>query len=129
MAYGMGTERAAEAVELIQRARRLNPLTPAWQLHSLGYASYFASHYEQAIEALEQSAAPSLELKVIKALTYAQLGRQGPRGRGNPEGKARLHRPGLDCQRHHGARRQLGDAVPRRRAQGRLPIDEPGPTH
>jgi tetratricopeptide (TPR) repeat protein len=75
MAYAMGTEGAAEGVELIKRARRLNPLMPAWQLNSLGYASYFAGQYEQAIEALEKSGAPSLETAVFKALTYAQLGR------------------------------------------------------
>ena len=54
MAYGMGTERAAEGVELIKRAWRLNPLAPAWTMDTLGYASYFAGQYEQAIEALEQ---------------------------------------------------------------------------
>lgn len=36
MAYALGTERAAEGVELIKRARRLNPLMPTWQLNSLG---------------------------------------------------------------------------------------------
>ena len=60
---------------MIKRARRLNPLMPAWQLKSLGYASYFAAQYEQAIEALETSGEPNLETRVIKALTYAQLGR------------------------------------------------------
>jgi class 3 adenylate cyclase/TolB-like protein/tetratricopeptide (TPR) repeat protein len=81
MAYGMGTERAAEAVEMIKRARRLNPLAPAWTIEGLGYASYFAGQYEQAIEALEASGAPSLELKVLKALTYAQLGRKADAAR------------------------------------------------
>jgi TolB-like protein len=76
MAYGMGTEQAAEAVEMIKRARRLNPLAPAWTIEGLGYASYFAGQYEQAIAALEASGAPSLELKVLKALAYAQLGRK-----------------------------------------------------
>ena len=84
MAYALGTERAAEGVELIKRARRLNPLMPTWQLNSLGYASYFAGEYEQAIEALEKSGAPSLELKVLKALTYAQQGGCRAGGRGNP---------------------------------------------
>jgi tetratricopeptide (TPR) repeat protein len=81
MAYGMGTERAAEAVEMIKRARRLNPLAPAWTIDTLGYAAYFAGQYEQAIAALEASGAPSLELKVFKALTYAQLGRKGDAAR------------------------------------------------
>ena len=81
MAYALGTERAADGVELIERARRLNPLMPAWQLKSLGYASYFAGQYEQAIEALEKSGAPNLETNVIKALTYAQLGRRAEAAR------------------------------------------------
>jgi TolB-like protein/Tfp pilus assembly protein PilF len=81
MPYAMGTERAAEGVDLIKRARRLNPLMPAWQINSLGYASYFAGQYEQAIEALETSGTPSLELKVFKALTYAQLGRKADAAR------------------------------------------------
>jgi tetratricopeptide (TPR) repeat protein len=79
--YAMGTERAAEGVELIKRARRLNPLMPTWMINSLGYASYFAGQYEQAIEALESSGAPELELKVFKALTYAQLGRKADAAR------------------------------------------------
>ena len=79
--YGMGTERAAEGVDLIKRARRLNPLMPAWQLDSLGYASYFAGQYEQAIAALEKSGDPAPETRVFKALTYAQLGRQADAAR------------------------------------------------
>ena len=62
-------------MELIKKARRLNPLMPAWQVSSLGFASYFAGEYEQAIEALEKSGNPSLETTVFKAFTYAQLGR------------------------------------------------------
>jgi class 3 adenylate cyclase/tetratricopeptide (TPR) repeat protein len=76
MAYGMGTEHAAEAVEMIKRARRLNPLAPGWTIQALGFASYFAGQYEQAIAALETSGVATLELKVLKALTYAQLGRK-----------------------------------------------------
>jgi hypothetical protein len=68
-------------VELIKRARRLNPLTPAWMINSLGYASYFAGQYQQAIEALEASGDAGLELKVFKALTYAQLGREADASR------------------------------------------------
>ena len=79
--YAMGTDRAAEGVELIKRARRLNPLMPAWQLRSLGYASYFAAQHEQAINALETSGEPSMETRVFKALTYAQLGRKADAAR------------------------------------------------
>ena len=75
MAYAMGTEGAAEGVELMKRALRLNPLAPARHLSMLGFASYFAGQHEQATEALEKSGATSLETKVFKALAYAQLGR------------------------------------------------------
>jgi tetratricopeptide (TPR) repeat protein len=81
MPYAMGTERAAEGVELIQRARRLNPLMPAWMINALGPASYFAGQYQQAIEALEAAGDASLEGKVFKALTYAQLGRNADAAR------------------------------------------------
>jgi TolB-like protein len=74
MPFALGTERAAEGVELIKRALRLNPLAPAWHLKMLGKATYFTGHYEEAIDALEQSGAPDLETRVFKALTYAQLG-------------------------------------------------------
>ena len=66
---------------MIKRARRLNPLMPAWQLDGLGYASYFAGQYEQAIEALETSGDPQPGTKVFKALTYAQLGRKADAAR------------------------------------------------
>jgi adenylate cyclase len=132
MAYGMGTERAAEAVEMIKRARRLNPLMPAWQLSSLGYVSYFAGQYEQAIEALEQSAAPSLELKVIKALTYAQLGRKADAAcevqailKEKPDFTVRGYIAN-DIMEPGGSSETL--FLDGARKAG-LPIDEPGPTN
>jgi adenylate cyclase len=81
MPYAMGTERAAKAVEMLKRARRLNPLLPPSELTLLGYSSYFAGQYEQAIEALEKSGEPSRETRVFKALTYAQLGRNADAAR------------------------------------------------
>jgi class 3 adenylate cyclase/TolB-like protein/tetratricopeptide (TPR) repeat protein len=132
MAYGMGTERAAEAVEMIKRARRLNPLAPAWTIEGLGYASYFAGQYEQAIAALEASGAPSLELKVLKALAYAQLGRKTEAAR---EVKAILkERPDFtargyianDIMEPGGSSETL--FLDGARKAG-LPIDEPAPTN
>jgi len=132
MAYGMGTERAAEAVEMIKRARRLNPLMPAWQLKSLGYASYFAGQYEQAIEALEKSGAPNLETNVIKALTYAQLGRTADAAREveailkeNPDFTARGYIAN-DIMEPGGSSETLFLEGARKAG---LPIDEPGPTN
>jgi adenylate cyclase len=81
MPHAMGTERAAKAVEMLKRARQLNPLLPPSELTLLGCSSYFAGQYEQAIEALEQSGDPSRETRVFKALTYAQLGRKADAAR------------------------------------------------
>ena len=80
MAYGMGAERAAEGAELIKRARRLNPLTPAWQLHSLG-CLLFRQPARAGGRGPGAERTPSLELKVFKALTYAQLGRKAEAAR------------------------------------------------
>ena len=131
MAFGMGTERAAEGVELIKRARRLNPLMPAWQLHSLGLASYLAGQYEQAIEALEKSGSPNLETKVFKALAYAQLGRKADAAREveailkeKPDFTARAGSPTTSWS-PAAARGAFLDGA---RKAG-LPIDEPGPTN
>jgi adenylate cyclase len=132
MPFAMGTERAAEGVELIKRALLLNPLMPAWMTSMLGKASYFAGQYEQAIEALERSGAPDLETRLFKASTYAQLGRKADAAREveaildeKPDFTARgwvandIYEPGgssetlfLDGARKAG-----------------LPIDAPGPTN
>ena len=128
MPYGIGTERATEGVELIKRARRLNPLMPAWQTTQLGPAPRTSrASTSRRSRRLRRAATPSLETKVFKALAYAQLGRDADAAREaeailkeKPDFTAR----GWHRQRHHGARRQLGGAVPRRRAQGR-PADRP----
>jgi class 3 adenylate cyclase/TolB-like protein/Tfp pilus assembly protein PilF len=132
MAYGMGTERAAEAVEMIKRARRLNPLAPAWTIDTLGYASYFAGQYQEAIAALEASGAPSLELKVFKALTYAQLGRKADAAREveaileqKPDFTARGYIAN-DIMEPGGSSETLFFDGARKAG---LPIDEPAPTN
>jgi TolB-like protein/Tfp pilus assembly protein PilF len=132
MTYALGTERAAEGVELIKRARRLNPLMLAWTLNNLGFASYFAGQYEQAIEALEKSGAPSLETKVFKALTYGQLGRK--------EDAAREVEAILEEMPDFTARGWIANDImePGGSSEARflegarkagLPIDKPGPTN
>jgi tetratricopeptide (TPR) repeat protein len=132
MAYGMGTERAAEAVEMIQRARQLNPLMPTRLNNSLGYASYFARQYDQAIEALEESGEPSLESRVIKALAYAQLGRNADAGREveailkeKPDFTARGYIANDIMEPGGSAEMLFLDGA---RKAG-LPIDQPGPTN
>jgi class 3 adenylate cyclase/TolB-like protein/Tfp pilus assembly protein PilF len=132
MAYALGTERAADGVELIKRARRLNPLMLAWTLNNLGFASYFAGQYEQGIEALEKSGAPSLETKVFKALTYAQLGRKAE--------AAREAEAVLEAQPDFTARSWIANDImePGGSSEARfldgarkagLPIDQPAPTN
>jgi tetratricopeptide (TPR) repeat protein len=72
----LGTERAREAVELVRRAHRLDPLHPPSHWIGLGIVSYFAGEYEQAVEAFGKVPRPAfgLEEHVYQALAYAQLG-------------------------------------------------------
>jgi class 3 adenylate cyclase/TolB-like protein/Tfp pilus assembly protein PilF len=132
MPYAMGTGRAAEGVELIKRARRLNPLMPAWMIGSLGCASYFAGQYQQAIEALEarwgrRTRAEGLQGAHLRPARAPS--RCGARGRGDPEGKARLHGAGLDRERHLRARRSSEALFLDGARKAGLPIDQPAPTN
>jgi adenylate cyclase len=70
--------RFTEAVELLKRAIRLNPLHPAWYLYGIGLAHYGAGHYEEAVAPLRAAInrfptyiTPRRHL----AAAYAQMGR------------------------------------------------------
>ncbi|WP_284736112.1 hypothetical protein [Dongia deserti] len=71
----LGVERAAEGVELVKRALRLNPLHTPYEFMSLGITMYFARHYDEAVLALEKVPDPDLEVRVMLALSYAMVGR------------------------------------------------------
>lgn len=71
----LGVERAAEGVELVERALRLDPLHPAYDFMSLGVTTYFAARYDEAAMALEKVPDPDVEVRVMLALSYAMAGR------------------------------------------------------
>ena len=63
-----------EAIELGEKAARLNPYHPDWYKTLLGIAYYSARRYEEAIAALEGSSSVYPEDKVWLAAAFAQLG-------------------------------------------------------
>ena len=63
-----------EAVEMVERAVRLNPLYPNWYLTFLGSAYYSAHRYEDAIAAFEGSKSSYPDDAAWLAASYAQLG-------------------------------------------------------
>jgi tetratricopeptide (TPR) repeat protein len=72
-----GIERAAEAVELAERALlRLDPLHPSWQWASLGTPLYFAGRYAEAAAAFEKVGKHWVETRLMLAISYAQIGEQ-----------------------------------------------------
>jgi tetratricopeptide (TPR) repeat protein len=66
--------RAEEAVERINRAMRTNPLKAERYLALLGWSTYQAGRYEEALAALEKIEDPSGGALRNLAATYAQLG-------------------------------------------------------
>jgi tetratricopeptide (TPR) repeat protein len=73
-AMALGVEHAAEGLEIVRRALRLNPGHPAWQLNCLGVASYYAGRHEDAVAAFLEAHDPVLDNRVFLALAYAELG-------------------------------------------------------
>ncbi|OWZ91110.1 adenylate/guanylate cyclase domain-containing protein [Sinorhizobium sp. LM21] len=67
--------RGSEAVELAQRALRLNPHPPGWYYWQLGFAHYAACQYEEAVKILRMEAIYRSPSRRILAASLAQLGR------------------------------------------------------
>lgn len=67
--------RASEAIELIQRALRLNPHPAGWYYWELGLAHYSARQYEEAVKVLRMEATYRSASRRILAASLAQLGR------------------------------------------------------
>lgn len=67
--------RASDAIELIQRALRLNPRPAGWYYWELGLAHYSARQYEEAIKVLRMEATYRSASRRILAASLAQLGR------------------------------------------------------
>jgi TolB-like protein len=72
----LGVERSAQAVELAERALRLDPLHPSSTWISLGVPLYFAGRYDEAAAALEKIEKHWLESRLMLAVSYAQAGQQ-----------------------------------------------------
>ncbi len=66
--------RSAEAVDLIEKAKRLNPFYPDEYLWNLGGAYYTLKEYQQAINAIRQMNNPTEGSRILAA-SYAQLGK------------------------------------------------------
>jgi len=66
--------RSDEAIELLQKAMRLNPFYPDQYLWHLGGAYYNLHRYDEAIRTLESMQNPT-EGRRLLAASYAQLGR------------------------------------------------------
>ncbi|MGE0283523.1 MAG: winged helix-turn-helix domain-containing tetratricopeptide repeat protein [Rhizobiaceae bacterium] len=63
-----------DAIELAERALRLNPYPPGWYYWNLGFAYYAARHYAQAVRVLRKEEVGRLPAKRILAASLAQLG-------------------------------------------------------
>ncbi|EEX09906.1 adenylate cyclase protein [Ruegeria lacuscaerulensis ITI-1157] len=67
--------RAAEAVDRMQTAIRLNPHHPDWYLWNLGWAQYFAEDYEGALASIEKMNSVPDRLRRTLAPILLRLGR------------------------------------------------------
>src|SRR3954471_771251 len=93
----LGAERAAQGVELVQRAlSQLDPFHPPFQYMSLGGPLYFSGRYAEAGAALEKVPEPWLEVRIMLALSAAQAGLQD-KARRNAEEVLRLE-PGFTAE-------------------------------
>jgi TolB-like protein/class 3 adenylate cyclase/Tfp pilus assembly protein PilF len=73
----LGVERAAQAVELAERALRLDPLHPPPTWLGLGIPLYFAGRYAEAAAAFERIEKHWVESRLMLAVSYAQAGQPG----------------------------------------------------
>jgi len=71
--------RPEEAIGLVKRAMRLNPIHPVQYLFSLGHAYFLTGQYEEAIATLRRALNRSpnfLPIHVYLAAIYIELGRE-----------------------------------------------------
>jgi adenylate cyclase len=65
------------AIEMIKRARRLNPFMGGWELWTLGEAYLDARRYQDALDSFAKVTNPPTELFLEKAICHAYLGHEG----------------------------------------------------
>ena len=71
----------AEAIPLIERAMRLNPLAPPWYFGMQGRVLFAAGRHREAIAALRRSAPESPDVLMFLALAHAAMGETGEAAR------------------------------------------------
>ena len=67
----------SEAIPLIERAMRLNPLAPPWYFGMQGRILFVAGRHRDAVAALRRSAPESPDVLMFLALAHAALGETG----------------------------------------------------
>ena len=75
----MLTDRPGEAIGVLKKAIRLNPIPPVWYLAHLGWAYRVSKQYEKAIETYKNALrrqSDHLQTYLGLALSYTFLGRE-----------------------------------------------------
>ena len=70
------------AIEIIKRARRLNPFMGGWELWTLGQAYLDARRYQEALESFAKVTDPPTNMFLERAICHAYLGQEDS-ARGN----------------------------------------------
>ncbi|MER8437101.1 LuxR C-terminal-related transcriptional regulator [Mesorhizobium sp. M1393] len=71
----------AEAIPLIERAMRLNPLAPPWYFGMQGRILFVVGRHGQAVAALRRSSPESPDVLMFLALSHAAMGEAGEAAR------------------------------------------------
>jgi TolB-like protein len=87
----------AEAIPLIERAMRLNPLAPPWYFGMQGRILFAAGRHAQAIAALGRSSPESPDVLMFLALSHAAMGEAGEAARA--AARLRAEFPGFSVER------------------------------
>ena len=86
-----------EAIPLIERAMRLNPLAPPWYFGMQGRILFAAGRHREAIAALRRSSPESPNVLMFLALAHAAMGEAGEAARIAARLKAEF--PGFSVER------------------------------
>ncbi|RWN28396.1 MAG: tetratricopeptide repeat protein [Mesorhizobium sp.] len=87
----------AEAIPLLERAMRLNPLAPPWYFGMQGRILFVAGRHDQAIAALRRSSPESPDVLMFLALSHAAMGEASETARA--AARLRAEFPGFSVER------------------------------